>query len=371
MTFRTFRRHSAVSLLLCAAALAARAGRAAPAETDISVAKQAFESAVSLESERHWAEAASKLRAAIAVKDTPGLRFHLAHCELEQGRLVEASLEYDRASELLAQGAKAPDVQKLLGPASAELKPRIPRITVELPPDLNTPSATLDGKAYPPSELALGVPLNPGRHVLRVTATGRRPFEQVFELREAEPVTVRPRLALAPLPVAPAAPAVPAALVSRESVVPPSTAPPSAVVPPPAVPSEPDKRSSPAKLYLLIAESVLTAAGLGVGIGGQVAASSASNRVAAAQHRIDAAAVNDGSACRRVELVGACTDLHSAISDHDDALVLSEVGFISAGVGAAAFITTWLLYPESSSHASSLHVQPVIGLGRIGVLGSF
>ncbi len=110
---------------------------------------------------------------------------------------------YDRASELLRQGAKAPDVQKLLGPTSDALKSRIPRVTVELPADLSAPSATIDGKPYPSSELAQGVPLNPGRHTLRVAAAGRRPFEQVLMLQEAQPVTVQPRLSLAPPPVAP------------------------------------------------------------------------------------------------------------------------------------------------------------------------
>ena len=235
MNFRTFRRQSAALLVLCAASVVARAARADPAATDISVAKQAFESAVSLESERHWTEAASKLREAIAVKDTPGLRFHLAHCELEQGHLVEASLEYDRASELLGQGAKAPDVQKLLGPASADLKRRIPRVTVELAPELSAPNVTIDEKVYPPSELALGVPLNPGRHALRVSAAGHRPFEQVLVLSEGAPVTVRPRL----VPVVPVVPSAPPAVAPRESVVPASSVKPSAVT---ALPPEPAER---------------------------------------------------------------------------------------------------------------------------------
>jgi hypothetical protein len=356
--FSSFRRRSLASLLVSAAALSARAAHADPAAPDLSTARQAFESAVSLESERHWAEAAVKLRQAITVKDTPGLRFHLAHCELEQGHLVEASLEYDRATELLRQGAKAPDVQKLLGPASEALKPRIPRVTVELPPDLSAPSASLDGKAYPVSELGLGVPLNPGRHVLRVTAAGRRPFEQVLVLSEGEPETVRPQLAVAPPPVTPAAPAGATALPSAK----PRRA---------ASSHASDQPSSSAKLYFLIGESVLTVAGLGVGIGGQLAASSASDRVASAQRRIDDVAVGDGSACNRAELSGACSDLHSAITDHDNALTLSEIGFIGAGVGAAALVTTWLAYPDSTSTASGVRVRPVASFGRVGLVGSF
>jgi hypothetical protein len=348
-----FRRRSLASLLLSAAA-AVRVAHADPAATDLSTAKQAFESAVSLEGERHWAEAAVKLRQAIAVKDTPGLRFHLAHCELEQGHLVEASLEYDRAGELLRQGAKAPDVQKLLGPASEALKPRIPRVTVELPEDLSRPTASLDGKPYPPSELALGIALNPGRHSLYVSAPARRPFERTLVLKEGEQITVRAELAVAAPPTAPASAAKPA------PAAPPST----------PLPTR-DHSSSSTKLYLMLSESVLTVAGLGVGIGAQLAAASASDRVSSAQARIDAAAPGNRAACKVPELSGTCNDLQSAISDHDSAVTLSEVGFITAGVGTVALVTTWLAYPNDPSSTSSVQLHPVAGLGHIGVIGTF
>src|SRR5450432_1242199 len=109
-------------LLVCAVAIGARLAHAEPTPAEISTARQAFESAVALEADQKWLEASTKLREALAIKDTPGLRFHLAHCEEQQGLLVEAALDYDRANELLQHGAKAPDVQKLLATASAELK---------------------------------------------------------------------------------------------------------------------------------------------------------------------------------------------------------------------------------------------------------
>src|SRR5689334_6670437 len=106
-----FRTPSLVSLIAALVWLP-RAAQAEPSAAEISNAKHAFESALTAEAESRWADATQKLREAIAVKDTPGLRFHLAHCETEQGHLVAALTEYDRAQELLRQGAKAPDVQK-------------------------------------------------------------------------------------------------------------------------------------------------------------------------------------------------------------------------------------------------------------------
>src|SRR5450755_2391939 len=242
------RARSFEAVLLCGAVLWAGAAHAEPSPTEISMARQAFESAVALEADQKWAEATVKLRVALAIKDTPGLRFHLAHCEEQQGFLVEAALDYDRASELLRQGAKAPDVQKLLAPASAELARRIPRVIVEIPNDAPSPVAELDGKAYAPSELALGQALDPGSHLLKVSASGRVPFESSFSLKEGDQISI-----VAHLPSRPA----PAAIGTLGGA---------AVVAPPGGPTSPGPRvdwtastqpgkQSSLKSYLLIGES--------------------------------------------------------------------------------------------------------------------
>ncbi len=350
------------TLLVCALGCGARLAHADPSPVEISSARHAFETAVSLENDQHWSEAALNLREALAVKDTPGLRFHLAHCETEQGQLVEAALDYDRASELIQQGAKAPDVQKLLAPTSAALRQRIPRVTVDVPSDLLAPVATLDGKVYPPSEVSLGVALNPGQHQLSVSASGRRSFERSFSLKEGQVLQIH-----AELPPA----AVPSGAGAAASGV---AAPPlSAASGSDALQNAHGVPRSSARTYLLIGESVLTVAGLAVGIGSVVATSSANDRVSSAQGRIDRASQGDVAACGSPigSVAGACSDLRAAIDDHDRAVLLSEIGFVSAGVGAAALITTLLVYPSARGEASGIVVQPVAGLGRIGLIGRF
>ncbi|MEO7036105.1 MAG: hypothetical protein ABI548_19355 [Polyangiaceae bacterium] len=345
---------------MCTVVFAAHLAHADPSPGEISSARRAFETAVSFENERHWMEAALKLREALAVKDTPGLRFHLAHCEAEQGLLVEAALDYDRASELIQQGAKAPDVQKLLAPASAALRRRIPRVAVDVPTELLAPVAAVDGKIYPASEISLGVALNPGQHQLIVSASGRRSFERSFSMKEGQVLQLR-----AELPLATAASAPTSSLASKPA--PPLTAASRLDAPRVARP-----RSS-TKTCLLIAESVLTVAGLAVGIGYTAAGSSATDRVATARGRIDQASQGDAAACASPSgsLAGACADLRSAINDRDRAVVLSDVGFVTAGVGAAALLTTLLVYPRAPAQTAGVTVQPVAGFGRIGLLGRF
>ncbi|HEX2671277.1 MAG TPA: hypothetical protein VHM25_10425, partial [Polyangiaceae bacterium] len=252
-----FRTPSLATWIACAAFLAPRVARAEPSSAEISEAKHAFESALSAEAEQRWADAALKLREAIAVKDTPGLRFHLAHCEAELGHLVAALLEYERADDLLRRGVKAPDVQKLLGPARSELQQRLPRLTLELPADIQVPLISVDRRAYPASELVLGIALDPGPHEVRVQAAGRRPFERALNLKEGDRLVLPVVMAVAAPPGGPSEP------VATEPPVQTST---------PGVAPRAEHRSS-TKLYLMIGESVLTAAGLGMGIGYAVAQS--------------------------------------------------------------------------------------------------
>ncbi|HYP98786.1 MAG TPA: hypothetical protein VER96_08935 [Polyangiaceae bacterium] len=356
MTFRT----PSLALLLAAVAWVPRTAQAEPNPAEISDAKHAFESALTAEAESRWADAAQKLREAIAVKDTPGLRFHLAHCETELGHLVAALAEYDRAQELLRQGVKAPDVQKLLGPARAEVLQKLPRLTLELPTDVQVPLIAIDQRPYPASELALGVPLDPGPHELRVQAAGRRPFERALDLKEGDRITLPVVMAVAAPPGGPSdAPAAKGPVqVSVGSA--------------PVAPGD-QRRASPAKLYLMIGESVLTAAGLGVGIGFAVAKGSATERIDSAQARIDSGAPGNPAACSMPEgeVAYACDDLTTALADHERASNLSTVGFVTAGVGAAALLTTWIFYPSPRARAAGLSMTPVAGLGRVGVVGRF
>lgn len=349
------------SLIACAAFSLPKLARAEPSSAEISAARHAFEEALLAEGEQRWAAAAEKLRQAISVKDTPGLRFHLARCEAELGRLLEASLEYDRAEELIGRGIKAPDVQKLLGPARSDLQQRLPRLTLEVPTDVQAPLITLDRQPLTASEVALGVPLNPGLHQVRVQAAGRRPFERALNVKEGDRIAL---VAVLPLAAPPGGPseasssseAVPAIDSSRS-----------------AVPRTENNRSSSTKLYLMIGESVLTAAGLGVGIGYAVARGAATERANTALEQLELAAPGNPTACSTQDqsVAGLCSDLTTALHDHDRAAHLSQVGFITAGVGAAALLTTWLVYPSPRPRTSGLSVLPVAGLGRLGVVGRF
>ena len=326
---------------------------ATPAE--IAVARRLFREASKLEKAKHWADAAKKLHGALDIKETPGLRYHLAYCEENMGQLVQALVDYDRAAEMISDGVKAPDVAARLDAARTALKKRVPMLTVTIPADVPGARLSVDGHTMAPAVAGQPIPLEPGQHNLQVTAHSYKPFHANVTLAEGERKTLPVELAKPePAPATPAAPA-----------------------PRPTADTGTQGRAFPLRTVVLIGEGAVTFAGLGVGIGFTVARGNASSRADDAQAAIDRKTGNPGdpSACTNAspDVQTSCDNLTSALSDKDNDGKLATVGFIGAGVGAAATIATWLLWkPAARQHALAVTMQPVAGGGLLGgVSGRF
>jgi tetratricopeptide (TPR) repeat protein len=158
---------------LAALASPTLARAADPTPSEISVARRLFDEGKKAEDAGRWREAADRFRQAALIKDTPGIRFHLARCEEERGAFVEALLEYDRARELIEGGVKAPDVERLLNEARERVRAKVALVTLRLPDATQNASVSVDGKAVSASVLNVPLPINPGRHRLQAAAPGR------------------------------------------------------------------------------------------------------------------------------------------------------------------------------------------------------
>jgi len=64
-----------------------------------------------------------------------------------------------------------------------------------------------------------------------------------------------------------------------------------------------------------------------------------------------------------------CSDRDSANAAADRASAAATVFFVLSGVMAGATLTTYLLWPSSSS--SSKRVTPIVGVGAVGLRGTF
>ncbi|MBN1609126.1 MAG: hypothetical protein JW940_21030 [Polyangiaceae bacterium] len=291
-----------------------------PSAAELAIARELFREAGELRDAGHCDMALVKLRQALAIKETPGLRFHVAYCEEDLGQLVEALNDYDRAAELIETGIAAPDVQGLLGPARDAVRKRIPTVHVQLPSASPVERAELDGEVVSSVVLRDPIPLDPGHHTLLVVATGYEPFETDFALSESQHRVVQ--IALTAL-----RPAVPSG------------------APAPAPGRGQDTSPGSLRTYVLVGEGALTLAALGVGIGFTLSATSADERARSAARTL-AGRPNDACSRPDDDIADACVDIRQAPIDKRHALAVAEVGFISAAVGAVAAVSTWVLWPK-------------------------
>ncbi|HEV8244963.1 MAG TPA: hypothetical protein VGP93_04315, partial [Polyangiaceae bacterium] len=248
-----------------------------PSPTELAVARRLFNEATELEGKSDFRAARAKLSEAIGIKETAGLRFHLGYCSEQLGELVAALVEYDRALDLVHGGAKAPDVEKALEPAKQRVQARVAQLTLTLPSDVPFAEVELDGQKLAPSVLGHPAPLDPGKHRVEARAPGRKRTELELSLKEGEQRTVElSLLAQAPAPKtgAPAPEATPARPTSgagsRERN---------------GVEQDSGARGVGAREFVLIGETTVALAGLGVGIGYLIARSHARDRVTTAQQQ--------------------------------------------------------------------------------------
>ncbi len=344
-----------LAALLAGAALGgARVAEAAePSPSEISVARRLFDEGRAAAEAARWAEAAGKFRRAAAIKDTPGIRFHLARCEEEQGAFVEALLEYDRARELIDGGNRAPDVEKLLPEAREQVRAKVALLTLRVPEDVQNVSVQLDGKAVSASVLGVPMPINPGQHRVQAVAVGRTTYTGQISLKLGEVREVPlelPFATTAPRTTA-AAPAAPSAAASSSAASDRGAGPAGSPV--------------PARTLALVAEASLFAVGLGTGVGFSVSRSAASERYDDANRKVLSQVGGSdpsGTACSVPR--DGCTQLEQARKDREQAGNIALAGFITAGASAAAFGLTLWLWPHAEP---AVHVSAGTGSGPLGL----
>lgn len=163
-----------------------------PSSAELAAARELFEHGVQLEEAHDWTGALDVFRKVAAVKRTAAVQFHLGLCLENTGHLVDALNEFTRAeaaagSDPGADGTRIADNSRR---HVAELKARIPRVIVRLPPTVTDATVTLDGVGLAAALVGAALPVEPGAHVLTVTARDRASFRRSFELAERAPPLV-------------------------------------------------------------------------------------------------------------------------------------------------------------------------------------
>jgi hypothetical protein len=325
--------------------------RAEPSPADIKTARQLFSEAEQMRARGDCNGAVAKLRLAITIKETPGLRFHLAHCEERLGQLVQANADYRRASELIRAGMSAPDVQRLLEPAQESLSERLPTVRLRVP-ELTPPARTrLDGQELGPDALSNFIPVDPGKHAVLVEADGYDAFRLELSIGEGEDRVVEAKLRSHEA----------ANLRSHGSHGAPAEAPvtfaASNTAPDPRLE---EKSSFGAREAVVLGETALALVGAGVGVTYLLKHQAADDEVNGYYDAIDAVPGGCGENSG-ASLSVPCENLPGALQDRARFGNVAIAGFVGAGVFGAAAVATWLLWPSRSPKDVAVLVVPFPG----------
>jgi len=317
-----------------------------PTEAEIAAARQLFNEGKDFEKQNAWADALARFKKVAEVKMTPQVRFHIALCEENLGRLVSAINGFELAADEAKQsGALATDVQEN-APARAEaLRKRVPHIHLTVKGRLTSSRILLDSAAVAPALVGSNIPVDPGTHAVDVETDGKNAFHKEVTLAERAMEDVE-------LPIDD-----PEKTAGTTPAGSPTTA---ATVAPPAVKSE--GLSFPPPLPVLIAGGVGVASLIGAGVFFGLRQSTISE-------------VRD--TCTDPDHDRGCDDRKKDVADRGATYTI--VGDVLVGVGAAGVLAAgvlWFAVPslgQSGSNAApnrtSVRVAPTAR--GVRVVGTF
>jgi len=174
--------------LLLAGSTVAGAARAQPTEEELKEARTQFHRAIELEQAGNWAGALRLFRDVSQIKMTPQVRFHIALCEENLGKLVAALGGYELA---LADAESVGGTFKEEVEANIDqLRARIPKLIIERGPGAEAAKIELDGIELGSSSIGVEVPVDPGPHQVDATAKGYEDFEEAVTVEEQDVETL-------------------------------------------------------------------------------------------------------------------------------------------------------------------------------------
>ncbi len=153
-----------------------------PAE--LAKARTLYKQGLSLEAAGDWGGALAKFEEVGRVKLTPQVRFHIARCKENLGRLTEALGDY-RLAEYEAQQQDAKELGEITK-AREGLEARIPKLVLARGAGAEAARIELDGVDVGEPQVGKEIPVNPGPHKIIVKLSGNRQFEETVTVAEGE-----------------------------------------------------------------------------------------------------------------------------------------------------------------------------------------
>jgi hypothetical protein len=333
-----------LSLLLLAAAAPSVADVAPRAARDLPAAESLYESGRQLVLDGRCALAVERLQSSLSLDPAVGTLLLLGHCQEQLGKTASAWAAF-RSARSLAQSLRQPDREQIADTRARALEPRLARIEIALPSEVDTTSWSIseDGRELPRALVGAALPVDPGPREIRVSAPGHEPFVVQIVIADGAGTTRVRVPALVPRPRA-----IPAS--SREE-------PPRARIR--ATPRDLPGRGSSKGAVL----QVLAYAGVGLGAAGLGVASGYG---ISARQRFDQAV--------RECPEGSCSARGRRLRESGDRqATIATISAVSGAVLMASGISLWIAMPsDDAATTTALGVSPMGGDGLgLGLRGAF
>lgn len=174
------RRLLAPLLLLSTLVLA----RPASAQSDPVAATELFKQGREALAKQDYATACRKFEDSLRLDEKVGTLLNLADCEEHQGKIAAARQHLQRGIDLAA--AQNDDRADLARQRFAVLDKRVPRLTVTLAAPVDGATVKRDGVELGAGSLGTPLPVEPGNHVVTVTAPKHEPRSYDVTVAESE-----------------------------------------------------------------------------------------------------------------------------------------------------------------------------------------
>jgi tetratricopeptide (TPR) repeat protein len=174
----------ALACLVGVVPAASLAQAAEPTEEDISRARRLFMRGIEYEQARNWGKALELYREVGQVKLTPQVRYHIATCEENLGKLVAALGGYELAladADQVGEAFKQDVTQQI-----EQLRARIPKLVIQRGEGAEAATIMLDGVELGASSIGVEVPIDPGPHAVTANAPGYEDFMDTVSLDEEQ-----------------------------------------------------------------------------------------------------------------------------------------------------------------------------------------
>jgi hypothetical protein len=344
-------------ILVCSLVCSLAAVASAQTASERAAARAAANSGRAAFDQGNFAQAVDYFTRAESLLHAPTHLLYLARAQTKLGHLVDAHENYSRILHEEV-GPASPDAFKHAHAdaekEAAALEPRLASITVSVSgPSSAGLHVQMDDKELPAAMVGIAIPADAGAHSFKASADNAASEPVSITLKEGEQQTVT-------LTLTPHAPSQAAARPALQA---------SGATEPTSPPTDSARPASGKRIAGYVALGVGV---VGVGVGSYFAIKSASSRKDASNAYASCQSALMSTSCSSAAAPSSAANVQHLDSNASSQRNIAFAGFIGGGVALAAGVTLLVLDGHSSTKSeTAAHVTPVVGLGSLGLVGSF